>query len=289
MHRDIENTSYPVMRAVNAKSRKFKAMTLIEILAALAITSLMIIVAVAIYNHGNMVTAAIKRRLEENSLPKEILHMIAEDIDQISLSESNSKLTLEKRLDSGKVINRLTLICQVYGDNSEPVDLKKMVWQSKYDSDSKTIRLYRARSGLELEDPILNTQLKKYTSSELFVPICSDLTYFKITALDNDDEVGYWDKEEFPDAIVVEVSFAKPLENFKGEYEIPQDKLFKRLIAVNRMKDYEFEFVAREKVQEQEDPNSTDEKNDTNDTEDTSDKDNEEADKDSDEVENEIL
>ena len=60
-----------------------RGFTLVEILAALTVGTMVLIVVLALYNRGQSGAAAVIAKLESSRLPREVFQRIAEDLDRV--------------------------------------------------------------------------------------------------------------------------------------------------------------------------------------------------------------
>ena len=110
---------------------------------------------------------------------------------------------------------------------------EKIVWQSSVDRDSGLLTLYRSHSGIALEDTLLDTQ-KEPWQRELFVPICSGFTFFRIEIPKGEDSLDRWAGENPPPAVRIIMSFAQPYKTVSGTFDVPEEDKLVRIIAVDR-------------------------------------------------------
>lgn len=219
-----------------------RGLTLLEVLVALAIGSLIIVACVAILNHGNKVFTSIESALDENTLPREIFQMIIRDIDEVANPDSDATLQIETRSNKGAIETRLTIIGRIYDSKNKPIEMKKIVWQSRYDNEMRRITLYRARGGIDIADSILDTQAQENPNSLVFVPVTDELTYFEFSVLQGDsDDVTEWVKKELPTAIRISMSFESLQEEEASEEETAQDdSILSRVVVVDRTREIKF-------------------------------------------------
>ena len=93
--------------------------------------------------------------------------------------------------------------------------------------------MYRSHSGIALEDALLDNQ-KEPWQRELFVPICSGFTFFKIEIPKGDTPLDRWTGETLPPAIKITLSFALPYKTVTGTFDVPEEDKLVRTIAVDR-------------------------------------------------------
>ena len=108
-------------------------------------------------------------------MPWEVLQRVAEDLDRILAIGSDTRVTLESKLDSsGFPTARLEIVRTIFDAKNKPKVYEKIIWQSSYDYDSYAdgLVLYRSHSGIAIEDKLLD-QNKERWERELFIPFDS--------------------------------------------------------------------------------------------------------------------
>ena len=232
---------------MNNLSKKNRAFTLAETLATLIISAMIMVAVLGIYSSVKRAAASIDRRLERYGLPTEILQRIAEDIDRMLVTVTDVKITFNNKQVEGYLSGQLIIESMIYDTDNKPQTFEKIVWQSQSNPDANGLILYRAHSGYAMEDHILDEPKAKY-GRELFVPICEGLTYFSVQAVQGEELVDKWDRKTLPRALAITLSFAGPVENLSGEYEVPEEKRIRRTIAVDRTRQISYVFVKQEFV-----------------------------------------
>jgi len=246
------------------KHKSPKAFSLIEIITVMVISSMVMISTLAIFNRIRSATASINARLDKEDVADEVLQRIAEDLDRLAAPGFDTTVTVNNKLSGGYNISQLVIENKIYDKSSKPRTFEKIVWQSQFDEMEQMLILYRHHGGLSLEDKILDGQLQidQSDGTEIFVPICWAMTIFDIVVPQKDaDPLTSWTKPDFPKSIAVRISFAEPVENFDGTFEIPEEDIIVRNIAIDRTRKLEFEFKKKdfsrpdEDEDEDEDPN----------------------------------
>ena len=146
------------------------------------------------------------------------------------------------RRKQGHQVARLAMESRLYADNKQRRTIfKKVIWQCSYDSESDSLVIYRAHSGINYEDKLLEAQ-KTEAERELFTPICSGVTYFKIEALHGRRVLDKWLEStgSLPWAVVVTISFAEPIEAPTGGLDVPEEEKIRRTIAIDRTRKITF-------------------------------------------------
>jgi hypothetical protein len=75
---------------------------------------------------------------------------------------------------------------------------------------------------------------------ELFVPVCSGFTFFKIEVPKDNTSVDRWTGEQLPPAIKITLSFAEPYKTVSGTLDVPEEDKITRVIAVDRTRMLQF-------------------------------------------------
>ena len=155
--------------------------SLAEVLAALTIGAMILVAVLGIYNRAENAAVAITRNLENSRLPSEVLQRIAEDLDRVITAGGDTKITVDSKFEMhGYQSARLEILRTIYDKNNKAKTFERIVWLSSYDYDGDSgLVLYRSHSGIALEDKLLDEE-KEDWQRELFVPICSGVTFFKM-------------------------------------------------------------------------------------------------------------
>lgn len=217
-------------KMLNSKCLSF---TLIETLAALTVGSMVLLVVLALYSRAQTGAAASIARMENNRLPREVLHRIAEDLDRVAGSGQEARIGIENKFQEGLPVAKMEITRLINDAKNQPQTLEKIVWQSSIDPDTGLLTLYRSHSGIALEDKLLDEQ-KEPWQRELFVPVCSGLTFFKIEVPQGNNLLGRWANENMPPAVVITLSFALPFKTIIGTLDVPEEDKIIRTVAIDR-------------------------------------------------------
>jgi hypothetical protein len=212
-----------------------RAFTLVEILAALTVGTMVLIVVLALYNRGQSGAAAVIAKLESSRLPREVFQRIAEDLDHVVVAGQGTQIDIQNKLQDGFQVAKIEISMSINDAKDQPQTLEKIVWQSNIDRDSGLLTLYRSHSGVALEDALLDNQ-KEPWQRELFVPICSGFTFFRIEIPKGETEtpLDRWTGETLPPAIKIILSFGMPYKTVTGTFDVPEEDKIVRTIAVDR-------------------------------------------------------
>jgi hypothetical protein len=210
-----------------------RALTLIEILAALTIGTMVLIAVIALYNRGQSGAAAVIDRLETSRLPREIFQRISEDLEKVVMAGQGVQVDIQNKIQDGFQVARMEISMGINDAKDQPQILEKIVWQSNMDRDTGRLTLYRSHSGLALEDALLDNQ-KEPWQRELFVPICSGFSFFRIEIPKGETSLDRWTGENIPPAIKIILSFDQPYKTVTGTFDVPEETKITRIIAVDR-------------------------------------------------------
>ena len=234
------------IKKTSGTSRLPRGFSLAEMLAALTIGAMVTVAVLGIYHHAENSAATVTRRLDSSRLPGEVLQRIAEDLDNIISSSSDAKITIENKFEnvaSAMLVPaaKLTITRTIQDSKDKEQIFKEIIWQSSYDFESATnsLILYRSSGGLDMEDKVLEKNKDDF-ERELFVPICSGITFFKISVLAGKNPIEKWNGSP-PPGIVVTISFAEPYKRADGTFDVPDEEKFTRTIAIDRTRKIRFD------------------------------------------------
>lgn len=219
-----------------------RGFSLAEVLAALTIGAMVLIAVMAVYNRAQRSAEAITRNLYNQRLVSEVLQKIAEDLDGIIDSGKNVKITIQNKWENhGFHTARLEILKNVYDDQEKLQVFEKIIWQGHfdYDGDSRALILYRSHSGMALEDKLLDEEKEEF-ERELFVPVCSGVTYFAVEIPRGDQVQDTWMSDTLPPGVVISVSFAEPVKDVTGALSVPDFEKIKRTVAIDRTRKIKF-------------------------------------------------
>jgi len=237
------------MKATSGVSRAPRGLTLAEMLAALTIGAMVIVAVLGIYRRAEKSAEAVTHKLNSSRVPGEVLQRIAEDLDNVISASSDATITIENKFEniaSTMLLPaaRLAITRTIQDSTNKEQTFEEIIWQSSYDYESgiNGLILYRSHGGLNLEDKILEKNKDNF-ERELFVPICSGLTYFKISAISGKDPVERWNGSP-PRGIVVTISFSEPYKTADGTFDVPEEEKIIRTIAIDRTRKIRFDTSA---------------------------------------------
>ncbi|MBN1123498.1 MAG: prepilin-type N-terminal cleavage/methylation domain-containing protein [Sedimentisphaerales bacterium] len=225
-----------------------RAFTLIEILTVLTIASLVMIAAVEVYSRVRDTSSKIHRRLGRDLLPAEILQRIAEDLDRVAMPGFDTRVMMLNKMDNGYNVSQLTIESNYFGNTNRSETYEKVIWQTNYNPFNDKLFLYRSHQGLQLEDPVLDTDLSGQPRQDVdrFVEVADNLTYIEILIPNGENYINSWTKSKPPNAVTISISTADPVQNEMGELIIPEGEIFTRTVAIDRTRVIPFKFVKKD-------------------------------------------
>jgi len=231
-----------------------KAFSLAEILAVLVISSMIILTVFGLYGRLNKTSASVTSRLGANQTPREVLELISEDLQRILTDTRDSRITFRNKIESdGTQSARLEIMKFIYDKENNPKIFEHIVWQTAYDWDSSQegMVLYRRHTGEALEDKLLE-EARTDIEKELFIPVCTGVTFFSIqssrfqsgaietTQQGREIVINNWNTVNLPSNIIAAISFAEPSEVLPGQWSVPDEKKFSKVIALDRTRKIPF-------------------------------------------------
>ncbi len=213
--------------------------SLAEVITALTIGAMVLVAVLGIYGRAERSAAAVTRKLDSSRLPSEVLQRIAEDLDGIISTGLGTKITIENKFKSGLPAARLTITKTFHDSRNKEQTLEKIVWQSNFDFESGIdgLVLYRSHSGIILEDKLLDKN-KDDWERELFVPICTGITFFRIRVPRGETFLDKWTSSSLPPGIEVAISFAEPFKKVDGTLDVVEK--ITRTIAIDKTRKIKF-------------------------------------------------
>ena len=228
------------MKKVPNAPRIRNGFSLAEVLAAMTIGAMILVAILGIYTRADRMAAAVMHKLDSSRLSSEVLQRIAEDLDRIISSDTDIKITIENKFKNGFPAAKLTITRTIKDSKNAEQNFEEIVWQSLYDYESPDdgLVLYRGYSGIPMEDNVLDKS-KDDMELERLVPICSGVTFFKITALKGGMPVEKWDDVP-PAGITATISFAEPFKRVNGTLDVLDEEKITRTIAIDRTRKIRF-------------------------------------------------
>jgi len=233
-------TGYNMKKAFG-KSRTRLGFSLAEVITSLTIGSMVLVAVLVVYNRAERSAAAVTRKLDSSRLLSEVMQRIAEDLDGIIATGADTKINIENKFENGFPTARLTITKTFFDRRNQEQTFESIVWQTNYDFASYVdgLVLYRSHSGVALEDKLLDKN-KSDWEKELFVPLCSGITYFKIKVPWGTSYLEKWTSTSLPPGIEVTISGAEPFKTVGGTLDVPEEEKIIRTIAIDRTRKIKF-------------------------------------------------
>ena len=235
------------MKRAFGTSRVRPGFSLAEVITALTIGAMVLVAVLGIYGRAERSAAAVTRKLDSSRLPSEVLQRIAEDLDGIISTGSDTKIAIENKFDHGFPTARLTITRTFYNSRNQEQIFEKIIWQSNYDFESAVdgLVLYRSHSGIVLEDKLLDKN-KDDWERELFVPICGGVTFFRVRVPRGETFLDRWTSSSLPPGIEVTISSAEPFKTVSGTLDVLEEEKIIRTIAIDRTRKIGFTVEKKE-------------------------------------------
>jgi hypothetical protein len=247
-------------RIINSSNiyRTRTGFSLAEVLAAVLIGSMILVAALSIYNRADKSAEKVTRKLQSSQLSSEVLQRIAEDLDRIISSDTDTTINIQNKFKNGFPAARLTITKNIKDNANKEQNFEEIIWQSLYDYESPAtgLVLYRGYSGIALEDKLLDKS-KDDLELKRSAPVCSGVTFFEINAIQDGKPVDKWDGPA-PSGIKVTLSFAEPFKKVNGTLDVPDTEKDTRTIAIDRTRKIRFALETSTSPEDANTPTRTD-------------------------------
>lgn len=243
------------MSKLSIKTCGFRSgFSLAEVLASLVIGSIVLVAMVRIHSQAERNAAAAFRRLDATRLPAEILQLIAEDLDRIVSSGTETRISISNKFIEGYASSQLIIRNTMTDEKNREKEFETVIWQGSYDFESgyEGLVLYRGQKGMIPSDRLLDAQRADWESNYTFVPVCEGITYFTIMVPQGDNLLEKWSGAKLPRSIIVTLSFAEPVDLEDGTVDVPEEEKFTRIIAIDRTRKIKFSLI-RERSEDYDD------------------------------------
>lgn len=235
--------------------------TLVEVIVVLMIASLILVSVLGVYGRMRGSAVTILDRLQQNRLQTEILQKIAEDIDRLAAPGFEATINFHNKLNEDYHSARLILKNSYYGKNDKKEIYEQIQWQTTYDRDYGTLKLYRMHGGLNVEDKVLG----RNPDEPPFIPVAGGITHFELKAQQGETVLSTWTSEALPKAVRIGISFAWPEELDDGRVGVPEEAISFRTVAIDRTRLIPYQFVKKKfDLPDEDDPNDISEDTDPN-------------------------
>ncbi len=234
------------MKRVHCTIRRIKwrkpccaAFSLAEMLAALAVGSLVLVAVLAMHNRAYDSITGVLKKVEAARLPAEVQQRIAEDLDALTSADRDVRVRLESKLSNGITLTRLGIVKVIRDSKNQPLTVESILWQTDLDPQTGILTLYRSHGGLKMEDKLLDERKESY-QREYFIPVCEGLTMFKIQVVQGSELVDQWTHTLLPPGLVVTMSFGEQFRTTTGFIDVAEQDKVVRTIAVDRTRKIQF-------------------------------------------------
>lgn len=221
--------------------RLHRGISLIEMVIAVMIGSMVLVVVFVVYSHARRSVATMSESLERDEMSGRILQLIAQDMDRCLVDTGDVSINLQPLRLEGLVSARFIMESTLYDNQKQARPYERIVWEARYDIPTQSLILYRGHSGIVSEDKLLESQRTDEERRQL-VPLCDGLTHFRIMAVAGGSPRDAYAGNVLPQQFVVSLSFAEP-EQEGNEYVIPEESIVTRTIAVNRARKISYIFT----------------------------------------------
>jgi prepilin-type N-terminal cleavage/methylation domain-containing protein len=249
-----------IYKLLRTQGRKRHGFSLVESIAVLTIAALIMVAVITTYGRVRNAAGSINQKLDEGVLPAEILQRIAEDIDRLATPGFDVTITVDNKFDtSGFSLCRMIIENKIFDKDKQAKTFERVVWQSAYDEFEDALIVYRSFGGMVDEDRVITDDAqrqRRQSDTELFVPLCSGVTFFSIRPTGKKQTTHKWVWPKMPRTLVATISFAEPFETDTGRLDVMDDDKIVRTIAIDRSRKIKYTFV--KKVFEVPDPNDFD-------------------------------
>jgi len=250
--------TYKLLETQEPRQRGF---SLVESIAVLTIAALIMIAVISVYGRVRNAAGSINQKMDEGILPAEVLQRIAEDIDRLATPGFDVTITVDNKFDaSGYNVCRMIIENKIFDKKEKAKVFERVVWQSAYDDFEDALIIYRSFGGMVDEDRVIADEAqmqRRESGSELFVPLCSGVTFFSIRPGSDDKKATHkWVWPKMPRILTVTISFAEPFETDTGRLDVMDEDKIVRSVAIDRSRKIKYTFV--KKIFEVPDPNDMD-------------------------------
>lgn len=227
--------------------------TLVETLVVVMIGAMVITATMMVYQRVRAASVVIVERMSEHRLSSEILQKIAEDIDRMAAPGFEATMKFQNRQVRGSEMMyqsaQLILNNSYYGNGDKKQTYEEIIWRTVYDPAEDTMILYRKHSGLNGEDPLFDLANAENVSDETrdesrerFIPIAADVTFFDLAIQQGEQLLNTWTSDSLPKAIRIGLSFAPPQELEDGSFNVADEDIMYRTVAVDRTRMIPYQF-----------------------------------------------
>ena len=216
------------------------AFTLTELMVAVVIAGMLLSVLLAISSQVQQSAASIEKRLNDFELIQEVLQLMAEDVDTKIDPEAGSRLIVFNRMEDGYLTAKMVITTSMKDEKYDDKVLEEIIWQANVDIRTNRIVLYRSHAGQIQEDKLLDQRRDPGEALSPFIPVCGGLTTFRIEVRRGEEWTQQWASPQLPTGIRVIISDAQAEKSVQGEWEVPEEDLVIRTMAIDRTRELKF-------------------------------------------------
>jgi len=231
--------------------REFKfGFSLAEMVATLTIGSMVLVAVLSLYNRTNRSIIKVSKRLDEFEKPREVLQLIAEDLDKSAagisrMAAPDTTLTIVNKSMDGYHSARLKILKSIRGDNSKEQNFETIIWQADFSIDANGLVLYRSHTGLNVEDKLLDKRRKDWEENYSFIPVCQGVTFFSVEAIIAERKESNWKAKKLPRSVVVTISFTPASRMPDGSVAVAEEAKISRVVSLDRTREIPFQFIEK--------------------------------------------
>ena len=221
--------------------------SLVEILAAMVIGTMILIAVFKVYGKATRTAAVVTRNLDSFRRPYEVLQLIAEDLDKMITTNSDTSIIIVNRYIENYAAAILVVTEKYKDSTNKDQNYKEIYWQCNIDpeGDADDLVLYRLYDGVTPEDKLLDKDKDEFERKS-YAPICEGVTYFDIEIYsDKKRPEDIW-AGGMPFGVTITISFAEPFKNDEGNYDVPESEKYSRTIAFDKSRKIKFDVSEEE-------------------------------------------
>ncbi|MBN2588659.1 MAG: hypothetical protein JXA96_02265 [Sedimentisphaerales bacterium] len=223
-------------------SERRTGFSLMEVLAAMMIGTMILIAVFNVYDRAESAAASVTRNLNNSRRPYEVLQLIAEDLDKMVTTNSDMNIIVVSRYIKNYAAALLVIRVKYKDPTNKERSYKEIFWQCNInpEGDANDLVLYRSYEGILPEDKLLDKD-REQSEENVYVPICGGVTYFDIKIYTEKDKPEAAWVGGMPLGVTLTISFAEPFKNDDGIYDVPENMKYSRTIALDKSRKIKFD------------------------------------------------
>lgn len=217
-----------------------------EMIVALVIGAMVLTAILTVYTRANRAAEAVLGRVESPALATEVLQRLAEDLDRVLSGQQGITIQIKNGLDNGFARAQLVIRRTMRDSKNEEKVFEEITWLAGYDYEGSSAGLviYRGHEGIDVEDKLLDPKRESWESSYPLVPLCRGVTFFRLEVPKGDEFVDQWADAALPPGVKVTISFAQPHETVRGTWDVYEEEMVSRTIAIDKTRKIKFVMAA---------------------------------------------